>query len=410
MVQQVVSLIDELVGSIIVTLIVWGIGVSGLELVSIEGNVLATSGISRLYLLLLAPIFLGVMSYFLVKWSHGYKGPSELIVVLKEKFSQFPGWVKATTTWLIACIELGSGLSPKGFEGPYIAAAGGLSGFLATKMSLDADTRRRLARCGLGVAFGLLFRTPLGGFICTFEFGGFEKNEFQKQLLPAIIATIVNIWLMTTTKLPKPFAVLSLPSAVTVHQIFLLLLVGVSCGIAAFLYVFAIRFSKRIFGKMEKHMLFVMIPVIGASVSTTLGAIFPIILGSNELSRVLTQYPAIPIMVLGAIIAKIVATASADGSKMAGGTVGPAILLGGLIGRMVGGLNPIFAAAGAAAFIGPIAGIPLTMLATAVTWLGFTPMALIIVLPILFSKVVCWGTELYPYIPSVAKGWPTELN
>src|SRR5476649_1478943 len=186
--------IDELAASIIVTLVVWGIGISGLELVTIEGNSIAASGISRIYLLLAAPIFLGVMSYFLVKWSHGYKGPYELIVVLKEKFSQFPGWVKATTTWIIACIELGSGLSPKGFEGPYVAAAGGLSGFLATKMSLDSDARRRLARCGLGVAFGLLFRTPLGGFICTFEFGGFEKKEFWKQLPTAIIATLVNIW------------------------------------------------------------------------------------------------------------------------------------------------------------------------------------------------------------------------
>ncbi len=118
MVKQAISIIDELVASIIVTLIVWGIGVSGLELVSIEGSKIAASGMSRIYLLLMAPIFLGVMSYFLVKWSHGYKGPSELIVVLKEKSSQFPGWVKATTTWLIACIELGTSLSPKGFEGP----------------------------------------------------------------------------------------------------------------------------------------------------------------------------------------------------------------------------------------------------------------------------------------------------
>src|SRR5581483_8116979 len=94
--------IDEIAASIIVTLIVWGVGVSGLELVSIENHALAGSGISRILMLIIAPIFLGVMSYFLVKWSHGYKGPSELITVLKEKSSQFPGWIKATTTWLIA--------------------------------------------------------------------------------------------------------------------------------------------------------------------------------------------------------------------------------------------------------------------------------------------------------------------
>jgi len=402
--------IDELVASIIVALIVWGIGVSGLELVTIEEKVLITSGISRFILLLAAPIFLGFMSYFLVKWSHGYKGPHELIVVLKEKSSTFPGWVRATTTWIIACIELGSGLSPKGFEGPYIAAAGGLSGFLGTKMSLNSAARRRLARCGLGVAFGLLFRTPLGGFICTFEFGGFEKKEFWKQLPTAIIATTVNIWLMNTTKLPSPFQTLSASSPLTIHQILLLLLIGIACGLTGLVYVFFIKLSKDIFKRLGKHIQFLFIPVLGATFSTLLGAFFPIILGSNELSRVLTESPIIPLVAVGAIIAKIIATASADGSKMAGGTVGPAILIGGMIGELIGGINPLFATAGSAAIIGPIAGIPFTMLLTAITWLGFTPLALIIILPIIISKIICWGTELYPYIPSITKSWPKELN
>lgn len=401
--------IDELVASIIVTLIVWGIGVSGLELVAIEEHALEISGISRIILLIAAPIFLGVMSYFLVKWSHGYKGPSELITVLKEKSSTFPGWVRATTTWIIACIELGSGLSPKGFEGPYVAAAGGLSGFLATKMSLDSSARRRLARCGLGVAFGLLFRSPFAGLICTFEFGGFEKKEFWKQLPTAIIATAVNIWLMTATKLPKPFIQLHIPS-INIHQILILSIIGVACGIGGLVYVFSIRLSKKIFKKLEKHVHLLFIPLIGATISTALGAVFPVILGSNELSRVLVDTPTVSFLIVGSIVAKILATASADGSKMAGGTVGPAILLGGLIGRLIGGVNPLFITAGSAAIIGPIAGIPLTMLLTAITWLGFTPIAVIICLPILLSKIICWGVELYPYIPSVTKSWPKELN
>lgn len=402
--------IDELVASAIVTLIVWGIGISGLQLVAIEGNSIITLGVSRIFLLIAAPLFLGVMSYFLVKWSHGYKGPSELIVVLKEKTSNFPGWIRATTTWIIACIELGSGLSPKGFEGPYVAAAGGLSGFLATKMSLDSDARRRLARCGLGVAFGLLFRSPLGGFICTFEFGGFHKKDFFKQLPTAVIATAVNIWLLKYTNLPKPFEVLKMPSTITIHDFLLLLGVGITSGIVGLVYVFSIRFSKKIFGKLEKHMLFIFIPVLGATISTILGALFPIVLGSNELSRVLTESSVLPWVIFGAILAKILATASADGSKMAGGTVGPAILLGGLLGRLIGGFNPLFAAAGSAAIIGPIAGIPITMLVTTSTWLGFAPLAFLIIIPLGISKIVSWGTELYPYIPSVTRSWPTELN
>jgi H+/Cl- antiporter ClcA len=193
-------------------------------------------------------------------------------------------------------------------------------------------------------------------------------------------------------------------------EIILLLLVGGACGVVAFIYVYAIRISKNIFGKLEKKVAFILIPVIGALISTVLGSIFPLILGSNDLSRALNGSSALPIMILGAIVAKILATASADGSKLAGGTVGPAILLGGIIGRFIGGLNPIFAAAGAAALIGPIARIPLTMLLTAVTWLGFAPLAFLIILPILISKIVSLGVELYPYKSTVVKTWPAELN
>jgi H+/Cl- antiporter ClcA len=75
---------------------------------------------------------------------------------------------------------------------------------------------------------------------------------------------------------------------------------------------------------------------------------------------------------LGAIGAKIIATAAADGSNLAGGTVGPAILLGGLIGKLIGFTNPLFATAGSVALIGPIAGLPITMFAKGITWLGFS--------------------------------------
>lgn len=386
----------QLGASIIIGFLIWGIGVLGLQLVTIEGNAITSSGIHRIFLLMAAPFFLGMMSYFLVKWSKGYKGPPDLMKVLREKSSEFPGWLRAIITWIIACIELGSGLSPKGFEGPYIAAAGGFSGWLSTKLHLDHDARRRLARCGLGVAFGVLFRTPLGGFVCTFEFGESERKEFTKQLPLAILSTITSYSLTTITKLPKPFINISLPKDFGMHELLILILVGIACGITALLYVFLIRYSKDIFGKLEKKLPLILIPVIGATVSTVLGGFFPIILGSNELSRVLTESPAIPILLIGAIFAKIIATASADGSKCAGGTVGPAILLGGLVGTLVGGANPLFAAAGSASVIGPIAGLPITMIITAATWLGFAPLALLIVIPIVISKVICRNIELYP--------------
>jgi H+/Cl- antiporter ClcA len=152
-----------------------------------------------------------------------------------------------------------------------------------------------------------------------------------------------------------------------------------------------------------------------------LGGMFPVILGSNDLSRAINQSPTIPILLVGAIAAKVVATAAADGSRCAGGTVGPAILLGGLVGKLVGGVNPIFGAAGAASLIGPIAGLLLTMLLTVVTWLGFTPAAWLIALPLLLSKALCWGVELYPQkqpaktntilttLPVTAKSVPCDL-
>jgi H+/Cl- antiporter ClcA len=398
--------IYELAAAVLVALVSWAIGVTGLEIVKAETSGIAASGIGRISLLLAAPFFLGITSYFLVRWGGGCRGPSELIALLKQRSSTFPGWARTTIAWLITCIGLGSNLSPKGFEGPYLAAAGGLSGWITTRLSFDAKARRRLARCGLGVAFGVLFRSPLGGLICAFEFGDFEIREFRKQFFPAMIATLAGFVLTDATQLPAPFAAISFAPRLTARDIVLLVFVGIACGVVAIFYVFLIRHSKIIFRFLEKKGVpAAFIPMMGATVSTVLGAFFYTILGSNELSRIIDDSPAVPLMLFGTIIAKTVATAAADGSKCAGGTVGPAILTGALVGRLVGimggSLNPLFAAAGSAALIGPIAGLPLTMLVTGVTWLGFAPVAWVIIIPLLFSKAVCWRTELYPYKQSI---------
>jgi H+/Cl- antiporter ClcA len=426
----------EWAAAVVVAVLIWGIGTLGLGLVALERFIIttigihitaiSTSGIKGICLLLTAPLLLGVMSYLLITWSQGFKGPAELIPLLKERSAAFPdSWVKATITWVIACIELGSGLSPKGFEGPYIAAAGGLSGWYATKVSLDAAARKRLARCGLGVAFGVLFHAPLGGLICIFEFAGFEWREFRKLAPLAFIATVAS-WLLTSSPLHLPdaimpdFQIVSPDVTLSAPTILTLLLVGVSCGIAGRLYTLAIRASKRLFTNLQTRVHLVFVPVIGASLSTILGFFFPVIIGSNELFRAINQTQIfwrspqglwVPALLLGAILAKIMATAAADGSKCAGGTVGPAILLGGLIGRLVGETtNTIFAAAGSAAVIGPIAGLPLTMLVTAAEWcvasLGGTSflnlpslatLLLELALPFVIAKALCWRTELYPF-------------
>jgi H+/Cl- antiporter ClcA len=381
--------------SALIACLIWSIGVLGLGLVTFEEHSALISITPRAYLLLAAPLFLGIMSYFLLKWSKGYKGPADLLKVLREKSSEFPGWLRAMMTWIIACIELGSSLSPKGFEGPYIAAAGGFSGWMSTKLHLDHGARRRLARCGLGVAFGVLFRSPLGGLICIFEFGEFEKKDFFKQLPVALISMLTSILLINLTNLPKPF-ITFLPKGVTEHDFIMLFVLGFACGIAALAYVFFIQYLKDIFGDLQKRLPLVLVPVIGAGVSSILAVFFPIIIGSNELSRILSNSPTVPLVLLGTIAAKIIATASADGSKCAGGTVGPGVSLGGLIGCLLGGLNPLFVVAGAAAVIGPIAGLSLTMFATGLTWLGFAPVGFLICIPLVISKLVCWSIELYP--------------
>jgi H+/Cl- antiporter ClcA len=251
-----------------------------------------------------------------------------------------------------------------------------------------------------------LFRVPLAGLLCTFEFAsGFEPGEFDLGLIiPAAFSHLVAYWLTSSTGWPTPFATFLAPNTITLAQLALLVAVGLASGVAAVAYVLSIRWSKKQCGKLGKRIPMVFLPVIGASVSTALGALFPIILGDNFLAGTLSDAPKLSlIMLFGAIVAKIIAVAAADGFFLAGGTVGPGIKEGGMIGILLAevaglgrGFNPMFAAAGAACFIGPVTGLPLTLLFLAATRLRFAPIAWLIIIPLACSYIICRKTPLYP--------------
>lgn len=87
-------------------------------------------------------------------------------------------------------ITIGTGGSG-GREGPIAQIGAGIGSFLATRLSLDAKTRRWLLAAGMGAGIGSIFRAPLAGAIFAAEVLYITAEVETEVLLPATVSSII---------------------------------------------------------------------------------------------------------------------------------------------------------------------------------------------------------------------------
>ncbi len=91
---------------------------------------------------------------------------------------------------LASAITIGTGGSG-GREGPIAQIGAGIGSFLATRLNLDAKTRRWLLAAGMGAGIGSIFRAPLAGAIFAAEVLYITAEVETEVLLPATVSSII---------------------------------------------------------------------------------------------------------------------------------------------------------------------------------------------------------------------------
>lgn len=248
---------------------------------------------------------------------------------------------------LAAIITLACGGSA-GKEGPCSHIGGSLASGLGRVFGLNPELQKRIVACGISAGFASVFGTPIAGAIYGVEVLaiGRIRHDF---LFPAIIAGVASFEISKLWGIPYQYYVIdALPDFSEI--IFLkTILIGIACGLAAWLFVDLVRFSRSMFEQLRTRFSIwpPLMPFIGGCLLTVLVLFIPtdyLGLSLPLMDRALDGQ-AMPYM---GFLWKTLLVAITLGSGFYGGIVTPQFVIGALVGSAcapVLGLSPSLGAA-----------------------------------------------------------------
>lgn len=227
-----------------------------------------------------------------------------------------------------AAVAIASGHSV-GREGPHVYLGACSGSLLGQVLELPNNSIRIMAACGTAAGISASFNTPLAGVIFALEVLGLEYSIAM--FIPVILAAASADWLYVfvfgaTPLFDVPPAVIS--SAVDLLPVILL---GIAAGSVSALYTHAVQ-SIASTGKALN--LFWRLTLAGATAGLC-GALMPQVmgLGFDSLDQLLASRHGWEFLLM-LLAMKLAATAASIGLGIPGGTIGPALFMGAVIGNL----------------------------------------------------------------------------
>jgi len=296
----------------------------------------------RPWIFMLLPAFGGLVSgilvYGLAPEAEGH-GTDAVIDAYHQKAGEIRPripFIKA----IASAFTIGTGGSA-GREGPIAQISAGFGSLLAKWFKLGPHERRVLMAAGMGAGIGAIFHAPLAGGLMAAEVL-YRKMEFENEVIvPSFIASIVAYAVFATKFGWSPLFAstnFAFRNAAELLPYFILALV-VSVGAVAYVRVF---YKVRDLFARFKIPNFLK-PAIGGLVVGAIGLILPQALGTGYgfIQQGFTGDIGWKLL-LAIAMGKIVTTAFSIGSGGSGGVFGPAVVIGGALGGVVGLLTQKF--------------------------------------------------------------------
>jgi CIC family chloride channel protein len=222
-----------------------------------------------------------------------------------------------------------------GREGPMTLASALVGSLLGRALRLSTPQLRLLLACGAAAGIASAYKAPIAGalFVAEIVLGSIAMQSFGPLIFSSVVATLVSRYASDGRPIfdVPPFQIL------TLWELPLYVLLGISAGIAAPWFLRAIRVSERIFRKIPGPA-FVRLAA-GGLVVGVLSMVSPEVWG-NGYSAVSTILRAEVIwyVVLQVLLMKVVATAASVGSGAVGGVFTPTLFVGATLGFLFGQL------------------------------------------------------------------------
>lgn len=247
----------------------------------------------------------------------------------------------APVKFIASIVTLATGGSA-GYEGPISQIGSGIASTICKFFKMPRMMRGQFMLAGTAAGLGAIFKAPLAGALTSVEMlyrEDFESNAFATSIISSVVAFTVYIAFVGSA--PVIGCTMDFPFTNAVELLACALL-GILCFPFSYLYVRLYYESERRFNKWTIPAW--LKPAVGGAFISLLVFAYPEVSGGgfefiDNLMAGLVPHSLWGVMLLlGIVLAKIVATALTVGSGGSGGVFGPSLFIGGVIGAMFAGI------------------------------------------------------------------------
>jgi H+/Cl- antiporter ClcA len=201
----------------------------------------------QMALLPLGGLLNGLLLYYGYKSNKTGLGDSVIAAVHRQD-GRMPFRTIATKP-IAAIITLASGGSA-GKEGPCAHIGGSLASSLGRVLGLNVELQKRLVACGVSAGFASVFGTPIAGAIYGVEVLaiGQVRHDF---LFPAIIAGVSSFEISKFWGIRYEYYTTELLPRFSESLFIKTIIIGIICGIAAWVFVEGIALARRLFSRLR---------------------------------------------------------------------------------------------------------------------------------------------------------------
>lgn len=270
-----------------------------------------------------------------------------------EAYHHNEGRVRARVPFVKAiasALTIGSGGSG-GREGPIAQIGAGVGSVVATRLGLAARERRILMVAGMAAGIGAIFHAPMAGALFAAEVLYRELDLEYEVIIPSIIASIMAYAVFATRFGWDPLFITPDFSFQHPGQLIPYLVLALAVAAGAWLYIASFYSVRNVFKKLPIPRY--LAPALGGLVVGIIGFVVPqalgtgygtvqkaLVVGTNLQQDLQDQFGVsyhIGIKMLFLVfVAKIATTSFSIGSGGSGGVFGPAVVIGGALGGMIG--------------------------------------------------------------------------
>ncbi len=290
----------------------------------------ATPWYARVWVPAIGGLIVGPVVYFLAREAKGHGVPEvmEAVALRSGVIRKRVVFVKS----LVSAVCIGTGGSV-GREGPIVQIGSAIGSSIGQVLKLSADRIRTLVGCGAAAGIAATFNAPIAGTMFALEIilGDFGLATFSPIVISSVVATAVSRYFLGNV----PAFDLPVYRLVSAWELPIYVILGFFCAAVAVAFTRVLYGAEDLFERVRFPEY--LKAVLGGLILGAIGIYLPHILGVGyaPMDSALMQELSWGLM-LGLVVAKIVATSITIGSGGSGGIFAPSLFIGAMAGGFFG--------------------------------------------------------------------------